>query len=171
MKTIITTLALLWVAIVPLMADDFIPATAETIPWKLLVSFGEDGEREAITLQSPERRFSNLKQTGTRLVATNVPPEVMVALYSDARSLVLKQRERISRTRNPKSKRDYMKSVSLGLTLGDDNARSVDIFVNATPDQLLHSRILEFAKKMKLEIPQQEPAPYPEQRRSAVQER
>jgi len=82
----------------------------------------------------------------------------MSALYLEARSLILDRRRNISQTRNPQSRRDFVHSVSLGLSLGDDKARSVDIFVNATPGQALHSQLLTFVKQIKDTIPQQTPA-------------
>jgi hypothetical protein len=171
MKTIITTLALFWAATMPLIADEFIPAAFDEVPWEIMVDFGKQGEREAIRLKFPEGSFTNLKENGTRLVATNVPPEIMDDLYKTARSLIMSRRNTLSKRRTPKLKKDYMKVVSLGMSLGDHNARSIAIFIDSTLGHSLHSQILDFAKKMKLTIPQQKPAPYPEQRKSAAQER
>jgi hypothetical protein len=169
MKTIITTLALFWAATMPLIADEFIPVAFDEVPCEIMVNFGKQGEREAIMLKFPEGSFTNMKENGTRLVATNVPPEIMADLYRTARSLILDQRAGISLTRDPQLKKDFMKSIYLGISLGDDKARSVSIGIDAPPKDPLHSRLLDFVKKIKRRIPQQEP--YPEPRKSTVQER
>jgi|SaaInlLV_10m_DNA_2_1039722.scaffolds.fasta_scaffold46663_2 hypothetical protein len=158
-------------AILPLMADEFIPVAADEVPWEVMLNFGEAGQREAIMLKAPEGRFQLLKESGTRLAATNVPPAIMTGLYKTARSLIMSRRNDLSQRRTPKLKKDLMKTVSLGLSLGDDHARAVAVFIDSTPGHRLHSQLLDFAEEIKLRIPQQEPAPYPEQRKSAVQER
>jgi hypothetical protein len=171
MNKIIIALALFAVTVLPLMADEFIPAAFDEVPWDVMVNFGEQDKREAIMLKFPEGSFTNLKENGTRLVATNVPPAIMDDLYKTARSLIMSRRNTLSKRRTPKLKKDYVKVVSLGMSIGDHNARSIAIFIDSTLGHSLHSQILDFAKKMKLTIPQQKPAPYPEQRKSAVQER